>query len=127
MSFDIFRALRETGHIRTIWLYPSKEVINDPYESTTTKQFQNPLPVKVFLKTISPDALRWKYFGNLPMGTKEVIFENRYIDLFKVADKIKIDNTFYKTWKDDERGFGIITREDYTVAILKVKGNNEDD
>jgi hypothetical protein len=124
---DIFKILRETGHIRTIWLYPARETVNDPYENTTHKCFLNPLPVKALIKTISPDALRWKFFGTLPIGTKEVIFENKYISLFKIADKIKIDNEFYKTWKDDEHGFGIITREDYAVAILKIKGNNEDD
>lgn len=124
---DIFKALKEQGHEKTIWLYPSKEVVNDPFEKTTTKTWLNPLPVRVYIKTINPDALRWKFFGTLPIGTKEVIFENKYISLFKIADKIKIDNEFYKTWKDDERGFGIITREDYAVAILRIKGNNTED
>jgi hypothetical protein len=124
---NIFRALRETGHFKTIWLYPSKEVKNDPYENTTTKSFQNPIPIQALIKTINPDALRWKFFGRLPIGSKEVIFENRYIDLMKIADKIKIDSEYYKTYEDDERGFGIITREDYAVAILQVKGVNLDD
>jgi hypothetical protein len=127
MHIDVFKIFKKVGEGKTIWLYPAKETEIDPYEHNTQKSFLNPIPIRALIKTLSPASLRWKFFGTLPIGSKEVIIESKYKNLALIADKIKIDDDYYYVWKDDERNFGILEREDYIVLILHTKGINQND
>lgn len=124
---ELFRCWGENEHLQTIWLYPAEETVDDPYEKTTKKTFLNPVPIQALVKDYKPESLRWKFYGQIPMGSKEIIAETKYYILFKVADKIKIGDDYFKVWKDDEKGFGIMKREDYIVVILSYKGSNIND
>jgi hypothetical protein len=119
-----FDLMKEQGHETIVLLYPSQEVVNDPYENTTDKVLSNPIPIKAVVNSLSPEALRWKFFGLLPGGSKQLICHKRYKNLFKVADKIKIGEDFFKTYKDDSKGWGILDREAYIVVILQAKNDN---
>jgi hypothetical protein len=123
---DLFNTFKENGHLTTIWLFPAQEVVDDKYEHTTTKTFLNPVPVQGVVKSLSTDSLRWKFTGTLPMGSKQIICQKKYKILFKVAKKIKIGDSFFQTWIDDAKGFGIIEREEYIVVILKAKTDIQD-
>ena len=117
----VFQNFKQNSHLTTILLYPAVETIDDPYEKNTTKAFLNPVPIKGVVKSISPESLRWRYFGTLPMGSKQVICEKKYEALFKMADKIQIGEDYFKTWKDESKGWGIIEREDYIVVVMEKK------
>lgn len=126
MEKELFNTFRENGHLSTIWLYPAEEDVNDPYENTKTLSFQNPIPVQGVVKSLSPESLRWKFQGTIPMGSKQIICEKKYKVLFKLAKKIKIKDMYFQVWTDDNKGFGIIDREDYIVVILKIKNDTGD-
>ena len=127
MEKELFDNFKFNDHLQIIFLYPAQETENDSYEHTTSKIFLNPIPVKALVKDYKPEALRWKFTGTLPMGSKEIICEKKYKTLFKIAHKIKINDDYFKVYSDDEKGFGIIEREDYIVCILSYKGNNIND
>ena len=118
---DIFSILKNEGKLSTLYVYSSKETIDDPYEKNRVNTYSNPLPIKAFVQQISFEALRWKYTGLLPSKSIQVIAEKKYITLFKTADKIEYNNESYKCWKNDSKGFAIMERQDYIIVILAKK------
>lgn len=120
---DIFNLLKNEGKLETIYLYAAKETIDDPYEKTKTKTYMNPTPIKVLVRQVSWESLRWKYPGLIPTASIEVIAEKKYETLFQTADKIKYKDNYYKCWKDDAQNFMIMKRQDYIVCILGLKND----
>ena len=118
---DIFKILKNEGKLSTLYVYSSKETIDDPYEKNRINIYSNPLPIKGLIRQVSFEALHWKYYGLIPVGSIEVIAEKKYITLFKTADKIEYKDEFYKCWKNDSRGFAIMERQDYIIVILAKK------
>jgi len=120
---DIFNLLKNEGQLVTLHVYSAKETQDDPYEKTRTQTFLNPLPIKGLVRQVSYEALHWKYYGNIPVGSIECIIEKKYLTLLKTADKIKYKDDYFKTWKDDSQGFAILERSDYIIIILAKKVN----
>jgi hypothetical protein len=127
MNLNIFKALSAVGQGQTIWIYPTQTSIKDPYENTEKLTFLNPVPVNALVRQYKPESLRWKFYGQIPVGSKEAIINIKYKNLIKLSRKIKIGKDYFKVWKDDERGLGIIERADYLVIILAYKGTNISD
>jgi hypothetical protein len=122
---DLFHLLNQENKLETILCYPAKENVNDPYEQTTDTVYLNPLPVKALVRQLSQEAIRWKYYGNVPMVSIEIIAELKTESLFKTADKIEYKGQFYKTIQDDSKNFLITKRSDYIVVILGLKTTND--
>lgn len=118
---NIFNLLKNEGKLETLYVYAAKETQEDPYEKNRSKTYLNPLPVKGLIRQVSPEALHWKYYGLIPFGSIECIAEKKYKTLFQTADKIKYGDDYFKTWKDDSKGFAILKRSDYIVVILAKK------
>jgi hypothetical protein len=118
---DLFNLLKQEGRLEILHIYNAQEIQLDPYEHNTEKNFNNPLPIKALVRQVSFEALHWKYFGMIPVGSIEVIAEKKYLTLFRTADKIKYKDDYFKTWKDDSKGFAILERLDYVVVILAKK------
>lgn len=118
---DIFKILKNEGKLETLYVYQSKETVDDPYEKTTTKTYYNPLSIKCSIRQVSFEALHWKYYGEIPVGSIECIIEKKYKTLLQTADKIKYKDDYFKCWKDDSKGFAIIERQDYMIVILAKK------
>ncbi len=118
---DIFNLLKTEGKLETLQVYAAKETQVDPYEKNRDKTFLNPLPIKGLIRQVSFEALHWKYFGLIPVGSIECIAEKKYLTLFRTADKIKYGDNYYKCWKNDANGFAILERNDYVVVILGLK------
>jgi len=118
---DVFNLFRNEGKLETLYVYAAKETQVDPYEKNREKSFLNPLPIKGLIRQVSSEALHWKYYGEIPIGSIEVIAEIKYKTLFRTADKIKYKDNFYKCWKDDSKGFTILERPDYVIAVLAKK------
>jgi hypothetical protein len=115
---DILKILEDEGKMTKISLYPAREVINDPFEKTKTKVFLNPLTIKAYVTEISFSSLRWKYTGQIPSGSVQILCDIKHEGILKVADKIKIGDNYYKCWKDDSKNFMILKRADHLVVIL---------
>ena len=118
---DIFSILKNEGKLTKVLVYSAKDTVDDPYEKTTTKTFLNPIAIDALVRDITPESLVWKYFGQIPMGSKEIICEKRHIDTLKTADKIKIGTDYYSVRKDDSKGWKIQTRQDYIIVVAELK------
>ena len=118
---DLFGLLRNEGKLSKVLVYSAKDTIDDPYEKTSTKTFLNCVPIDALIRDITPESLVWKYFGQIPMGSKEIICEKRHIDTLKTADKIKIGVDYYSVRKDDSKGWKIQTRQDYIIVVAELK------
>ena len=118
---DIFSILKNEGKLTKVLVYSAKDTIVDPYEKNTDKTFLNPMPIDALARDLSPESLVWKYFGQIPMGSKEIICEKKYINALKIADKIKIGDNYYKVRKDDSKGWAIQERVDYIIVVAELK------
>jgi hypothetical protein len=122
---DIFNILRNEGKLTKAYLFPAQETITDPYEKNSTLSFQQFIPIDVLIRQISPESLRWKYTGQLPEDSIEMICELKYENTIKAADKITIDSKIYTVYKADGNTFSILKRNDYLVVILQRKAYEE--
>jgi len=118
---DLFNLLKNEGKLETLHVYAAKETQDDPYEKNTSLTYLNPLPIKGLIRQVSFEALHWKYYGQIPVGSIECVAEKKYLTLFRTADKIKYGDNYFKTWKDDVKGFAILERQDYVIVILAKK------
>jgi hypothetical protein len=118
---DIFNLLKNEGKLTKVLVYSATDTVDDPYEKTTTKTYLNPVSLNAFIRDVTPESLVWKYFGQIPMGSKQIICEKKYINLLKTADKIKIGDNYYKVRKDDSKGWAIQERPDYIIIVAELK------
>jgi len=108
--------------IKTIYVYPRIAKENDPYEHTKDESFLEATPIKNAIVTeIGFGGLKWKYFGEMTVGSKQMLCEKRYLTLLKVAGKIEIDNESYGIYVDADKNFQIISRQDYLLVLLERK------
>jgi len=118
---NLFNLFKNEGKLEILYVYQTREVENDPFEHTKTNIYTNPLPIKGLVRQVSFEALHWKYYGQIPVGSIEVIAEKKYLTHFRTAEKIKYGENYYKCYKDDAQGFAILERPDYVVVILAKK------
>jgi hypothetical protein len=115
---NLLKVLEDEGKLTKVSLYPAVETETDPFEHTKANTFLNPLTIKAYIIQISFESLKWKYTGQIPTGSVQMICDVKYEGLIKLADKIKIGDNYYKTWKDDSQNFMIMKRDDHLVVIL---------
>jgi len=118
---DIFGLLRSEGKLTKILVFQGISRTIDPYEKNQEITMLNPITIDALVRDITPESLVWKYFGQNPMGSKEIICEKRHIDTLKTADKIKIGTDYYSVRKDDSKGWKIQTRQDYIIVVAELK------
>jgi len=118
---DIFGLLRSEGKLTKILVFQGISRTIDPYEKNQEITMLNPITIDALVRDITPESLVWKYFGQIPMGSKEIICEKRHIDTLKTADKIKIGTDYYSVRKDDSKGWKIQTRQDYIIVVAELK------
>ncbi|HUW89202.1 MAG TPA: hypothetical protein VMV43_01645 [Candidatus Nanopelagicaceae bacterium] len=118
---DIFSLLRNEGKLEKVIIFPGVSVENDPVEHTVDTTFLNPITIDALIRDVSSEALIWRYYGLIPSESKEILVEKQHTNLFRIGKKIKIRNNYYKTYRDESKGFAIKERGDYTVVILERK------
>ncbi len=97
---DFFRKYRKTA---LVFLRGAKtrEEDFDPFRNTGfVQQNQNPLPVKVLTKTVSPNSLVFKEIGLTEAGAIQIILHDRDVELIKNSEKIIIENKEYYVFND---------------------------
>jgi len=118
---NIFAILANQGKLSSIKLYPIAETQNDPYEKTKDITFLNPITIRALIQQISFSALKWKFWGQVPSGSIQIICEVKYYNMFLTAGKIEYEGNMYYVWKDDSKRFGIMKRADYIIVVLERK------
>jgi len=99
--FDEF--YRKYRKIALVFLRSSKTKADnyDPYRETGYDiTMQNPLPVKVLTKMISPSSLTHRELGLTHAGALQIIIQNRDVDLIKNSERIIIDNITYYVYDE---------------------------
>jgi len=117
---NIFKLLEQENRLSKVLVYPAQEVENDPTERTRDENLLNPITIKALIQQISFESLKWKYYGQIPQDSIQIICELKYENLLKLANKIQIGDNYYKCFKDDN-GFKILKRNDYLICILEKK------
>jgi hypothetical protein len=120
---NIFGLLKNEDKLTKVLVYIAQETIADPYEKNVSLSYQQPVAIDALVQQITPTSLRWKYWGQLPQESIQIICELRHENTLKAADKIEVDSKLYKVYKDDSQGFGILKRSDYLVVVLERKIN----
>lgn len=117
---NIFEELKNEPDCNSgiMYVYPAIETEIDPTEHTVELTYLHPIPVEIIHRDMSLSSLKWKYEGQMAIGSKEVICELNYESLLKVCRKIVINGEEYRTYKDAS-GFGILRRRDYLVCIIE--------
>lgn len=121
---DIFNLLKNEGKLTKVKLFVSSSEETDPYEHTKETTKQQYISIDALVRDVSVEALAWKYYGNIPIGSKQLIVENKYINTIKASAQIQIGDDNYFCWKDDAQNFGIIRRTDYAIVIVGLKPIN---
>lgn len=83
-----------------IQIYFSTKVASDgydPFENNLTETNLNPKTIRAYIHDVTPQQLIYKKYGLSNMGAKEIICDEKYLDWFKNANKIEIDNVEYRT------------------------------
>ena len=118
---DFFALFKNEGKIATLQVYPAKSSLVDSFEGNSTLTYMNPIPVKGLIRQVGFEALHWKYYGEIPVGSIELITCTKNLTLLKTAGKIKYGDNYFKTWESDAKGFAILERPDYIIVVLAQK------
>ena len=97
---DFFKKYRK---IALVFLRGSKtrEEDFDPFRNTGyVQKNQNPLPVKVLTKTVSPNSLILKEIGLTESGAIQIILHERDVELIKNSEKVTIKDREYYAYNN---------------------------
>lgn len=121
-KINIFELVQNENYNKAVmYVYTAQETESDPTEHTVELTYNNPIPVRVMIRDLSFSSLAWKYYGQIAVGSKEIICELAYENILKACRKILIGDEEYTVYKDAQSSFGILKRRDYLVVILGKK------
>lgn len=119
--FDIFNILKQEGKLQKILVYPAHSAITDPTEKTKRDDYLNPIPIDAYVRQASAEAVKWQYFGRIPLDSLMILTELRWYETLKSAKKIAVNDVEYQTIWNDEKGFAIQKRESYLICVVMRK------
>ena len=120
---NLFNFSKNLDLLQTIYCYPGAETVTDPFEKTKETRLLNPIPIKVVISQIGFSALHWKYWGQIPTGSIQVLTQKKHKNIMLNAKQIKHKNNFYKVYTDDSQKFQYLEKQDYCVFILGLKND----
>jgi hypothetical protein len=124
---ELNKILKDRNFTTKIYLYmatKSAGVDFDPEEKNYTYTLQNPHVVKAYIRDIRGEALVWKQYGLAETGSKEAIVEYKYVEWFRLAHKIVIDNDEFQVYKENVGNRMLIEKRPFALAriiLQKVK------
>lgn len=118
---DPFDILKQEGQLETLYVYSGKETETDPTEHTKTITLNNPIAIQGLIQQIGFSSLHYKYWGEIPVGSIQIIVEKKNKTLMLTAKKIKYNEKYFAVYKDADKNFQYIERPDYCVFILGLK------
>ncbi len=118
VNIDIFDIMKNAGQLTKLVIYPARQRETDPYEHTTEEVLLPSIIIKAIVSDESFGGLRYKYFGEIPAGSKKCIIEKKYLNLLKNCRKIMINDEEYTVYRDADKNFQILEKQDYLLVIL---------
>jgi hypothetical protein len=122
---DLLEILKSQSQLMKIKVWMGHEVENDPTEHTKTITYLQSNYIDVYLQQISFESLKYKYFGQIPQDSLQIICDVKYEKMLKSAKKIEIDGKIYKVYFDDSNGFRMMKKSNYLITILERKAQEE--
>lgn len=121
-NIDIFNLYADNvGDLKNVVCYPSTSPTVDPYEHNTTQSFLNPITIQGILVSISFGGLKYKYYGQMSVGAKQLLCDKKYKKIILNSEKIEIDGETYGVYADADKNLQYLERIDYLVVILERK------
>ena len=119
----VSKLLKDNNFTTKINLYFSYNSVGedyDEYEKNYTKTLLNKETIKAYVTDLTPEALVWKQYGTSEQGAKEVLVDSKYINWFKTASKIEIEDDEYSVYNQALGNKAIITnrRLNYSRIVL---------
>ena len=68
----------------------------DPYENNLTRINLNPKTIRGYIHAVTPQQLIYKQYGLSNIGAVEIISDDKYMNWFKTANRIVINDIDYK-------------------------------
>jgi hypothetical protein len=121
---NIFKVLKQENKLEKICLFGAQCSETDPREHTKTLNYLQAIYIDAFVRDVSVESIVWKYFGNIPQGSKQLICEKKYLNTIKSSYRIKIGDDFYSVYRDGTKDFSIIVRADYIIVIAILRPIN---
>ena len=95
---DIFR-----DNSKTIKLYPSVSVIQDPLEKNAIEQEINPIPVLAIVTDLAFEKVTWAMPGIVTDNAKQIIIQKRDLSILLCSNRITVDGEDFEGWKVNGR------------------------
>lgn len=92
----------------------------DDYEKNYTYTNLNPKVIKGYVSEIEPESLAWRGYGFKEIGAKEILCEERYGDMFRLANKIVIEGDNYVPYRDAPGGKVMISKRPYSMIRVVI-------
>ncbi len=121
---NLFQLLKQEEKLTKVALFPAQALETDPREHTKTLNYLQAIYIDAFVRDVSVESIVWKYFGNIPQGSKQLICEKKYLNTIKSSYRIKIGDDFYSVYRDGTKDFSIIVRSDYIIVIAILRPIN---
>lgn len=117
----IDKLLKDSNLSTKIQLFFSTKTIGEDYDSregnyTTTNL--NPITVKAYVRDLQAEKVVWRSYGMSEAGYKEILISDRYVNYFRLANKIVIDSDEYQVYKGNGNRFMIEKRPFNTSRII---------
>jgi len=110
---DLFREKQET-----VWVYMSKETVDDPYERNVVEETYAPIPIKAIIYTEFPEKLQWKYPGIKTTDAKGLVVRNKDLPTIRLSNKLTIGGNEYNAYRDNGNLTIYPYAENYTRVIV---------
>ncbi|MCK9626551.1 MAG: hypothetical protein M0R23_08870 [Bacteroidales bacterium] len=114
----ISRLLKNANLTTKILIYFSSKTAGDdfdPYEQNYTYTNLNPIAIKGYVSSISPEALVWKSYGLKEIGAKEILCDEKYEKWFRNANKVEIDGDVYEVFRESTGNRVIIQKRPHKL------------
>ena len=124
---EISNLLQDPNFTTKIYFYMSTRSVDDsfdPREKNYTYTNLNPIVIRGYIRDVKPEALVWKQYGLSEVGAKEVLCEDKYSNLFRIANKIEIDGDSYQVFRENVGNRVLITKLPFKlikVVLRKIK------
>lgn len=96
----------------------------DEYEQNYTYTNLNPLTIKAYVRSLSPEQTSYKFYGQSISEVKEIFCEDKYANAFRNCRKIEIDENSYQAYADGVGNFVTIRKLPYKMMRVTVARKN---
>ena len=99
----------------------------DDFEQNLTTTNLNPKTIRGYIHEVTPQQRIYKQYGLSNIGAQEIICDDKYLDWFKTANKIEIEDVEYRVLSvgnaESNKG-GLVTKRAFKMAKIVLVRND---